>query len=171
MVYPHLKFDLAEAKEQPIFDLCEAVWSAVADACGQTKYGANVEPYVYLLPEPWRIAYAVHDLEGYVLGGGFISYFDTHTKLLHQEALNGFSLIGAKKHHEIVRQAFEMQDDEEALRELDSLFYDYSMDDPRQLLARYIIDHFAAYSKPKQNRLTWIWRAVKLQLLKLKRQA
>jgi len=170
MVYPQLKFDLAAAKEQPFFDLCESVWSSITDVCAQSKFGLDNEFYAYLLPEPWRIAYAVHEMAGYVLGGGFISFFDTHTKLLHHDALNGFNLIGAKKHHEIVRQALELQGDEEALRELDSLFYDYAESDPTQLLAQYIIDHFDAYRNPKQNRLTRIWRILKLQFLKLTRQ-
>ncbi len=171
LVYPKLEIEIAQARELPFFNLCELVWSTASEACAKSNYrfrfDHDVEAFVFLLPEPWRVAYAVHELEGYVLGGGFTSFFDTHSKVLHQDALKGFKAIGASKHLEIVRKALKLRDDEEALGELDSLFFDCSKDDPRKLLAAYILEHFTAFREPRQSRLTRFWRQLKLQALRL----
>ncbi len=152
MVSPKLDFDAEAATKMQFFERCDHVWDAVVKACWASappeEVGAQVEAVlVNRLEEPWRISYAVHEMEYDVLDGGFKSFFWSHGDVLNESVLAGLGLIGASKHQAVFRDAIASQYDEEALSQLSSRYYEACREvGPRELLAKYIVRHFDDFS-------------------------
>ncbi len=152
MVRPTLDFDLETARQLPPFELCDRIWDAVVKACWASNLTKNVgaemqDRLANGFEEPWRIAYAVHEMEYEVLSGGLKNFFWTHGSVLNDSVLAGLGLIGATEHQALFREAVANPSDEKALSELTRRFYEVCHEvDPRALLAEYIVRNFDEFS-------------------------
>jgi len=151
MVSPRLDLELSAVRAMPFFQVCDRVWDLVVNASYASNFTDPTSNYpessfAVLLEEPWRIAYAVHAMEYDVLAGGFRQYFDNQGDVLNQSVLSGLRLIGATEHFNIFQDAVSNQEDDAALSALTSRYYDAcKLEDPRELLASYIVANFDRY--------------------------
>jgi hypothetical protein len=156
-VPPTLNFDLAAAQSMPFFDLCDRVWDAVVKARWASNPSKDITnaaeaEFANRLDEPWRISYAIHEMEYDVLSGGFDNFFFNHGDALSEAVVNGLGIIGAQEHQTIFRVAAANQENEDILSKLDSRYYEACRQvDPRELLAEYIRSNFDRYSSPPEN--------------------